>query len=107
MRRRNGRNQPQKNAENAKRRTVILPPHEPLGTSNIQHPTPNLQSMALETIGCSMLDVGCWMFPSVQRIFRGNLSLADAGINQFGRSHSSNFSFRVSHSRPVGTVSGA
>src|SRR5216117_249737 len=32
-------------------------------TSNIQHPTPNRQSMAqLETIGCSMLDVGCWMF---------------------------------------------
>src|SRR5437867_11347967 len=40
-----------------------MPPHEPLGTSNIQHPTPNRQSMAqLETIGCSMLDVGCWMF---------------------------------------------
>src|SRR5947207_1621259 len=37
--------------------------HEPLGTSNIQHPTPNRQSMAqLETIGCSILDVGCWMF---------------------------------------------
>src|SRR5437762_14346466 len=37
--------------------------HEPLGTCNIQHPTPNRQSMAqLETIGCSMLDVGCWMF---------------------------------------------
>src|SRR5437773_1265091 len=41
----------------------LPPPHEPLGTSNIQHPTPNRQSMAqLETIGCSMLDVGCWMF---------------------------------------------
>src|SRR5439155_9615738 len=32
-------------------------------TSNIQHPTPNRQSMPqLETIGCSILDVGCWMF---------------------------------------------
>src|SRR5436190_20661484 len=32
-------------------------------TSNIQHPTPNRQSMVqLETIGCSMLVVGCWMF---------------------------------------------
>src|SRR5438034_9892367 len=41
---------------------LLSPPHEPLGTSNIQHPTPNRQSMALETIGCSMLDVGCWMF---------------------------------------------
>src|SRR5205809_625786 len=37
--------------------------HDPFGTSNIEHPTPNRQSMAqLETIGCSMLDVGCWMF---------------------------------------------
>src|SRR5439155_8644138 len=46
-----------------KPKTNAPPPHEPLGTSNIQHPTPNRQSMAqLETIGCSMLDVGCWMF---------------------------------------------
>src|SRR5688572_13804008 len=32
---------------------------------NIEHPTSNTQhpKMAqLETIGCSMLDVGCWMF---------------------------------------------
>ena len=32
-------------------------------TSNIQHPTSNIQGRrAPDTIGCSMLDVGCWMF---------------------------------------------
>src|SRR6185312_9549307 len=32
-------------------------------TSNIQHPTPNTQVSGTRTsIGCSMLDVGCWMF---------------------------------------------
>ncbi len=47
----------------SRRRSNVPPPHEPLGTSNIQHPTSNRQSMAqLETIGCSILEVGCWMF---------------------------------------------
>src|SRR6266487_2213527 len=51
------------NAKSQHKCVLARPPHEPLGTSNIQHPTPNRQSMAqLETIGCSMLDVGCWMF---------------------------------------------
>jgi hypothetical protein len=32
-------------------------------TPNIQHPTPNTQrDMCRQFIGCSMLDVGCWMF---------------------------------------------
>jgi ABC-type Fe3+ transport system permease subunit/DNA-binding beta-propeller fold protein YncE len=35
-------------------------------TSNIEHPTPNTQHPMVaeaEATGCSMLDVGCWMFP--------------------------------------------
>jgi flagellar biogenesis protein FliO len=33
-------------------------------TSNIQHPTPNIQLPAKRGgFGCSMLDVGCWMLP--------------------------------------------
>jgi flagellar biosynthetic protein FliP len=42
-----------------------------MGTSNIQHPTSNIQSPAnvrRGKIGCSMLDVGCWMF-SLRRAF--------------------------------------
>src|ERR1035437_7347121 len=31
-------------------------------TSNIEHPTTNVQ--CLMVVGCSMLDVGCWMFRS-------------------------------------------
>ena len=30
-------------------------------TSNNQHRTPNIQSSVIPNIGCSMLDVGCWM----------------------------------------------
>src|SRR6266550_2515262 len=57
MRWRNGRNQPQKNAENAKRRTVILPPHEPLGTSNTQPPINGIGNHWLFDVGCWVLDV--------------------------------------------------
>src|SRR5438093_11669828 len=36
---------------------TVEAPHEPLGTSNIEHPTSNRQSMAqFETIGCSKVD---------------------------------------------------
>ncbi len=31
-------------------------------TSNIQHPTSNIQMFALTSVRCWMLDVGCWMF---------------------------------------------
>jgi hypothetical protein len=31
-------------------------------TSNIEHPTPNDVGAHARRIGCSVLDVGCWMF---------------------------------------------
>src|SRR5216117_3184698 len=37
------------------------PPHETPGTSNIQHPTPNIQRTS-EVSSSSAFDVGCWMF---------------------------------------------
>src|SRR2546426_7999596 len=39
------------------------PPHEPGGTSNIEHPTSNIEWQHFG-VRCSMLDVRC--FPSVQ-----------------------------------------
>src|SRR6266446_5949014 len=56
-------------------------PHEPPGTSNIQHPTPNIQrtselsiSSAFD-VGCWMLDVFHWFRGSMREIFRGILSM--------------------------------
>jgi len=41
-----------------------------MGTSNIQHPTSNAQRGAFrQFIGCSMLDVGCWMFSNSPEVF--------------------------------------
>src|SRR6266487_1890442 len=59
------------------------PPHEPLGTSNIEHPTSNTQPPINGPIGNHWLfDVGC--FPSVHgfnaRIFRGILSMNPGNI---------------------------
>src|ERR1019366_6447784 len=35
-----------------------------MGTSNIEHPTPNIQCEGRLLIRCSKLVVGCWMFIS-------------------------------------------
>src|SRR5205809_4390220 len=49
------------------------PPHEPLGTSNIQHPTSNTQPPINGPIGNHWLfDVGCWVLDVFLR-FMGSM----------------------------------
>src|SRR2546429_4956144 len=60
---------------------LTLPPHEPGRTSNIEHPTPNIEWQRESSL-TSAFGVRCWMFDvfprfrgSMREIFRGILSL--------------------------------
>ena len=59
---------------------LTLPPHEPRGTSNIEHPTPNIEWQRESSL-TSAFGVRCWTFDvfprfscSMREIFRGILS---------------------------------
>src|SRR6266480_8101533 len=68
---------------------LLGPPHEPLGTSNIQHPTSNTQPPINGPIGNHWLfDVGCWVldvflrFMGSMRDIFGEFSPRDEGVGR-------------------------
>ena len=57
----------------------MINPHEPGATSNIEHPTPNIE-WQLESSLTSAFDVRCWVFdvfPAVQGVQRANFHFGE------------------------------